>query len=51
MCGDAFSQEIKAQVLDIIRENLGEVDFRFKIVDFRLRICPSYSHPPGGFPV
>jgi len=25
--GDAFSQEIKAQVLDIIRENLGEVDF------------------------
>ncbi|MEE9531386.1 MAG: hypothetical protein V3W52_10355 [Syntrophobacteria bacterium] len=31
--GDAFSQEIKAQVLDIIRENLGEVDFRFKIVD------------------
>jgi enoyl-[acyl-carrier protein] reductase/trans-2-enoyl-CoA reductase (NAD+) len=25
--GDAFSQEIKAQVLDIIRENLGEIDF------------------------
>src|SRR5210317_607842 len=25
--GDAFSQEIKAQVLDIIRGNLGEVDF------------------------
>ncbi|MCK5658225.1 MAG: hypothetical protein KAI21_10300 [Deltaproteobacteria bacterium] len=27
MCGDAFSQEVKEQVLDIIRENLGEVDF------------------------
>ena len=25
--GDAFSREIKAQVLDIIRENLGEIDF------------------------
>jgi enoyl-[acyl-carrier protein] reductase/trans-2-enoyl-CoA reductase (NAD+) len=25
--GDAFSEEIKSQVLDIIRENLGELDF------------------------
>ncbi|MCG6944529.1 MAG: trans-2-enoyl-CoA reductase family protein [Deltaproteobacteria bacterium] len=25
--GDAFSREIKAQVLEIIRENLGEIDF------------------------
>jgi enoyl-[acyl-carrier protein] reductase/trans-2-enoyl-CoA reductase (NAD+) len=25
--GDAFSQEIKSQVFDIIRENLGEIDF------------------------
>jgi enoyl-[acyl-carrier protein] reductase/trans-2-enoyl-CoA reductase (NAD+) len=25
--GDAFSEEIKSQILDIIRENLGELDF------------------------